>query len=94
MIKYRPQRGLLSDAMKEAKEFDTVEEMYKYIVEEHAKPFGKRPFEVDDLELHELNCDDERIGWKNIGYVCSKRFFEEDNIKKYGTSQAVGHYGY
>lgn len=34
MIKFRPHKRLLSESMKEFKEFETIEEMKKYIAKE------------------------------------------------------------
>lgn len=34
MVRYRPHRGSLNDAMSEMRSFDSIEEMFHYIVEE------------------------------------------------------------
>ena len=34
MVRYRPHRGSLNDAMAEMRSFDSIEEMFHYIVEE------------------------------------------------------------
>jgi hypothetical protein len=95
MIKYRPQRGGLTEAMQEAKEFESVEEMFQYIVNKSKEDYDGVPaFDMSDLELHELHMDDNRIGWKNVGYVCTKRYMHEDYMEEYGHSCAIGHYGY
>lgn len=32
MVKYRPHKGILSESMDEAKEFDTIDHMYDFIL--------------------------------------------------------------
>ena len=41
MIKYRPHRGLLTDAMAEMKTFDTIDEMFAFIVQDWSGCFVK-----------------------------------------------------
>lgn len=84
MIKYRPHRGGLSEAMKEEKEFNSVEEMFKYIVEDWNK--NLEIFKISDLNLSEDKGKDERIDWKEIRYICTKRIGEE----VYNTPQCIG----
>jgi len=33
---------------------------------------------------------DNRSGWKDTRYVCTKRFGDKDNIKLYGVPQCIG----
>lgn len=84
MIKYRPHRGDLSEAMKEEKEFNSVEEMFKYIVEDWNK--NLEIFKISDLSLSEDKGKDERIDWKETRYICTKRIGEE----AYNTPQCIG----
>ena len=84
MVKYRPHRGALSDAMAEMKTFDSVEDMFRYIVEDW-KVWGK-PFDAGDLTI---TCDegrDERIDWKECRYVCTRRMRE----KEFDEPQCIG----
>lgn len=84
MVKYRPHRGALCDAMAEMKIFDSVEDMFHYIVEDW-KPYGN-PFDVGDLTI---TCDegkDERINWKEGRYVCTRRMRE----KVFDEPQCIG----
>lgn len=96
MIIYRPHRGGLAEAMAEAKEFETEEEMKRYIYEHHKAycldlGYPNAPFEIEDIEIdYERPIEDERIGWNDEMYVCVKRYGNEDYIKKYGTSQCIG----
>ena len=90
MIIYRPHRGSLIDAMKEAKEFETLDEMKDYIVDDW-DGFIKK----DDIVLSEETHDDNRIGWKNVKHVCTKGILEydgtyKDYIKLYNTPQCIG----
>ena len=85
MIIFRPHKGSLSEAMKYAKEFNNEQEMKEYIATD-----WQGYFSVEDIVIGENIGDDERIGWKNVHYVGSKRFGDEDNIALYGTPQCVG----
>lgn len=96
MIIYAPHRGGLKEAMAEAREFETKEEMKQYIYEEHKAYFldlgyPNAPFEIEDIVIKaETAYRDERIGWNDSTYVCVKRYGNEDYIKKYGTPQCIG----
>lgn len=96
MIIYRPHRGGLAEAMAEAQEFETEEEMKRYIYEEHKTlnrelGFSDAPFEIEDIVIDKDNPhEDNRIGWNDAMYVCVKRYGNENYIKKYGTPQCIG----
>lgn len=86
MIKYRPHKGLLDEAMKETKSFDTVNEMYEHILSDwNNQGFGEL-FAKDDLSIGEDFGADERIGWKETRYICTKRMRDE----VYDTPQCIG----
>ena len=84
MVMYRPHRGSLNDAMAEMRSFDSIEEMFHYIVEEW-KVWGD-PFSIGDLVLTYDYGKDERIDWKECRYVCTRRMGEE----KFRTPQCIG----
>lgn len=96
MIIYRPHRGLLTDAMAEAKEFETEEEMKRYIYEYHKAYFldlgyPDAPFEIEDIVIDKENPhEDNRIGWNDTMHICVKRYGNENYIKQYGTPQCIG----
>jgi hypothetical protein len=82
MYIFRPHRSLLADAMAEAKEFNTKEEMFEYIIKNHSQNL----FDINDLVIDERSFPDDRINWHDTHYVCSKRFGD----KKYETPQCIG----
>lgn len=84
MVKYRPHRGSLSDAMSVSKEFDTVDQMLKYIVAEWNR--GIDAFDISDLSITEDYGKDKRIDWKENRYVCTRRICED----KYDIPQCIG----
>ena len=86
MYIYRPHRGLLADAMKESKEFNTKEEMFNYIVETQGNFLGQRCFGVEDLIIKDNPVVDHRIGWLDTRYVCTKRWGDE----VYAVPQCIG----
>ena len=93
MIIFRPHRGSLAEAMAEAKEFASVEEMKEYIVKVwHDYWAGSKIlFSVEDIVINDdSEVNDERIGWEDSKYVCVKRMGNEDYVKKYGKPQCIG----
>lgn len=86
MVKYRPHKGSLGEAMEQTTEFSSVEEMFIEIVKEWADWSGKTVFEIGDLSLGENLRKDERIDWKETRHVCTKRIGEEI----YPTPQCIG----
>ena len=89
MIKYRPHRASLEDAMSEYKEFDSYDELKVYVAEEWRKSIGTELFSADDVVIGSILGDDDRIGWKNVRHVCIKRLGKEDYIKMYGCPQCI-----
>lgn len=58
MVIYRPHRGGLKEALAEAKEFESIEEMKAYIVKDWAEMYANigfpcAPFEAADIVLGE-----------------------------------------
>lgn len=75
MVIYRPHRGGLKEAMAEAREFPSVEDMLAYIVEEHTDAVWGPAFDLDDLVLGREARDDSRTGWHDTRYVYIKRYY-------------------
>lgn len=93
MLIYRPKRFLLEDAMKEAKCFNTLDELKQYVVECNLWD-GKKTFDVEDLVLGEsTNGDDDRNGWRNNRYIYTKKQGRTDYVQKYGCVQCIGFVG-
>lgn len=86
MYIYRPHRGSLADSMAEAKEFDTKEEMFDYIVATQGSCLGGNRFDVEDLVIDDKVVADHRIGWFDTRYVCTKRW--EDDV--WDVPQCIG----
>lgn len=72
MVKYRPHRGMLDDAMSEAKTFDSLAEMYEYIANNSSGLFS-----IEDLSVTSDLGKDPRIDWKETRYVCARKFGSE-----------------
>ena len=66
MIIYRPQRGLLVEAMAEKKEFSSIKEMLNYLVKEH-----KKAFDIWDISITYYGYD-ERISWETFIVTVAK----------------------
>lgn len=69
MIKYRPHRGGLAEAMQESKEFGNINDMIEYICSLDDL-FRILP---DDVTIGEPCGNDDRVGWRNVRYVFAKR---------------------
>ena len=85
MIIYRPHRGSLDEAMSEAKEFNDETEMKKYIVEQWDGYLS-----VEDIVIGDIGLNDDRNGWRDTRYVCTKRMGSQDYIREYGCAQCIG----
>ena len=81
MIKYRPHRGSLENAMREMKTFNSKEEMFDYIV----KDWGGF-ISYADLSITENIGRDKRIDWKECRHVCAKRI----NSETFKVPQCIG----
>ena len=69
MVRYRPHRGGLAEAMAESKAFATITEMKEHICNED-EFFEIRP---EDIEIGEPHGHDLRVGWYNVRLVTTKR---------------------
>lgn len=77
MIIYRPHRGGLAESMAEAREFESVEDMKEYIVQQHTDEELGPAFSADDIVFGVLQGTDSRIGWHNQQYVYTRRYYGE-----------------
>lgn len=94
MLIYRPHRSSLAEAMKEAKTFNSFEDIKNYVVNEWNNLWGYQILNTDDIVLDEESYDDDRIGWKDVHYLCTKKLGNEDYIKEYGYPQCIGFVGW
>lgn len=81
MIKFRPHRGSLAESMNEMKIFNTKEDMFNEIVAN-----WKGFISYEDLSISEDYEKDNRIDWKEIRYVYTKRI----GNKLYDIPQCIG----
>lgn len=81
MIKYRPHRGFLSDAMAEMKTFNTLDEMFEHIVQDWCGYLT-----TEDLSVTDNLGKDKRIDWEETRYVCTRRIGSES----YATPMCIG----
>ena len=72
IVKYRPQKGALADAMKEMKAFNSIDELFNYIVKK-----WKGYVSYEDLSISEDLGKDNRTDWKETRYICTKRIGKE-----------------
>ena len=87
VIKYRPHRAMLDEAMEEAREFNTIDEMKDHVYQSwNSEDSFPGCFDRDDIVIGEILGDDDRIGWKNVRHVCIKRMGKE----KYSIPQCIG----
>ena len=81
MIKYRPHKGSLSDAMSEMQKFNYVSDMLWFI-----ERYTQGAVSVGDVVISESYGEDNRIGWKSWRYVCTVRW----GSIKYDVPQCIG----
>lgn len=86
MVRYRPHRGSLLDAMAEAKNFNSIEEMFDYILDDWNKSGFGYAFSKSDLSVSENLGADHRINWKECRYILTKRMGD----KVYESPQCIG----
>ena len=86
---YRPQRGGLAEAMKEVKEFDTLDELKSHVASRFndISPDSVSP---EDVVIDEESRNDPRIGWENEYMVLINKCGGTDFIQEYGCGQCVG----
>lgn len=84
MVIARLHRGGLDESMATARTFESAEEMKKWFCDEY-----ENAFDVDDVVIGDEEIFDYRVGW-NTRHVCTKRYGEENFVKKYGTPQCIG----
>lgn len=77
MVIYRPHRGGLEEAMAEAREFSSGEEMLDFIVAEHTDAERGPAFSLNDLVIGSEARHDPRTGWHDTRYVCTRRYYGE-----------------
>ncbi len=73
---FRPQRGVLGEAMNEAQEFPNVRAMKKFIVKDWNEGWKGEGdlFTVDEIVIDDTyTVNDKRIGWEDTMQVCIKR---------------------
>lgn len=86
MIIYRPHRGSLDEAMRECKEFESLDDMKKFICDQWSDMLGGQPFRADDISIGERPINDRRIGWEDCRHVLVSRVGNE----RFPFSQCIG----
>lgn len=88
MYIYRPHKGSLADALREAQTFDTTEEMFNFIVEEWTLD-GVALFSADDLTISRDWEADDRCLWNNLHMILTthirNQMFDEPQCIGYCT---------
>jgi len=87
---------MLSEAIREIKEFHSEAEMKEYIVKEwcmsQTSSNLRHPlFSIDDIIIEDdSEHADFRIGWKDAKYVCIKKMGNINYIQKNGAPRCIG----
>lgn len=92
MIIYRPHKQLLCDALAEAKEFESIDDMKEFISKNWTEAYEKfgisnalNPTDIV-IDMDEAGYNDKRCGWKDTRYICVKRL----GNKVYDYPQCIG----
>lgn len=83
MIIFRHHRGLLSDSMKTAREFESFKDLQNYIVQYMKPCMNLIP---EDVVPCGEPINDERIGWEDSDYLCIRGYNEvtdREGFEKY-----------
>lgn len=94
MLIYRPHRGSLAEAMAEAKTFNSFDEIKEYVANKWNSVWGYQILNPDNIVLDEEFHNDDRIGWKDVRYLCTKKLGDEDYMEEYGNPQCIGYVGW
>lgn len=94
MLIYRPHRCSLAEAMTEARIFTSFDEIREYAANEWNSTLGWNILNPNDIVLDNESHDDDRIGWKDVRYLCVKRLGNEDYMEEYGCPQCIGFVGW
>jgi len=94
MLIYRPHRSSLAEAMAEAKTFNSFDEIKEYVANKWNSVWGYQILNPDDIVLDEEFHNDDRIGWKDVRYLCTKKLGDEDYMEEYGNPQCIGYVGW
>lgn len=81
---YRPLCGGLAEAMEKTKTFNSIKEMFEYLVEWH-----DHAFEIQNIYISYYGYDS-RIGWDTY-IITTSKYANEDYIKKGIPPQAAGY---
>lgn len=82
MVIYRPHRGSLSDAMKEAIEFDSIEDMIEWICKDHNDSCNYFQITPEEIYISDYGSD-ERVDWHNCFICCYERPSKIKNFEGY-----------
>lgn len=74
MIIFRPHRGNLDAAMKEAKEFSSLKELLYFVMIEHNRTVPFFQIDINDLSIKLYSSEDDRIGWKDVFVICFESY--------------------
>ena len=80
---FRPYLGGLEDAMKEAKEYNSIMEMLNGICNEHNYRTPWFTITPEELYIEKQKSGDERVGWHNLFYLTYERPSKIKNIEGY-----------
>lgn len=94
MLIYRPHRDSLAEAMAEAKTFNSFDEIKEYVANKWNSVWGYQILSPDNIVLDEEFHNDDRIGWKDVRYLCTKKLGDEDYMEEYGNPQCIGYVGW
>lgn len=88
MVIYRPLRETLAEAMLEAKEFETIDDLKEYLLKYHNA--NRDIISMEDISITDIGRRDPRSGWWDVKQVRTNRFGEKDYIARYGVAQCIG----
>lgn len=94
MIIFRPHRGNLDVAMKEAKEFSSLKELLSFVITEHNKTVPFFQIGTNDLSIKLYSTGDNRIGWKDVFIISFESYnniYDKIGYHKYFNGEEYNH---
>lgn len=93
MIIFRPNRRFLDEAMKEAKEYQSLENLLQDIALQHNNLCPFFTISIDELSIKPYG-DDERVGWHDLFIISLEsydRIYDKEGYKKYFGGETYNH---
>lgn len=94
MIIFRPHRGTLDSAMKEAIEFSSLKDLLLFLIKEHNESYSFFKISTEDLSIKLYSNGDSRIKWNDVFIITFEsydRIKDKEGYEKYFGGEKYNH---